>query len=120
MLRDRTIDIDPDRDYIREQIRKLVQLIARVLVGAEAGDQAAQDARDELAAAAGKILGPPYDMIERLTPGSAVRLLKHDPERVRAYAAIVGAESDLLARMGDLAGAARKAARAQDLLHQLG
>jgi hypothetical protein len=119
MLRDRTSDLDPDRDYLREQIRKLVQLVARVIKGAQAGEEAARDARTLLADQASTILGPPYEMIERLTPSSAAALLKHDPERLRAYAAIVSAESDLLAHLGDLAGAARQNARAQALLDQL-
>ena len=114
-MRDPTSDIDPDRDYLREQIRKLVELVARLL-GRDPGDPETAHARDQLAAAAGQLLGHPYDVLERLAPDSVALLLGRDPERMRVYAEMVAAESRIARHTGDELLARRLDMRAQALL----
>ena len=115
---DGTSEMDPEHDYLREQIRKLVQLVAR-LVGRAALDPANLVAHDELRTEAGRLLGHPYEMLERLTPASAAVLLALDADRRNAYADLVAAEGRLLAHAGDYVGAHRNAARARALRSEL-
>jgi hypothetical protein len=115
---DGTSEVNPDHDYLREQIRKLVQFVARLL-GHAAPDHLAQQARHELTAEAGRLLGHPYELLGRLTPESAAQLLGHDPDRVEAYANVLFAEARLLTRAGDFASASQRTARARAVRGQL-
>jgi hypothetical protein len=117
--KDGTSEVDPDHDYLREQIRKLVQFVARLL-GHAPPDHLAQQARQELTAEAGRVLGHPYELLARLTPESAAQLLGHDDDRIHAYADVLIAEGRLLTRAGDFAAASQRAARARQLRAQLG
>jgi hypothetical protein len=117
-VRDRTVEIDPERDYIRDQIKKLVQFVARLLDRAPPTIDV-QPALDELLTSAAKILGVPIDVLERLTPGSAAGMLNHDGERLAAYIAVIEAEGRLLKHVGDHVGAQQRALRAQALTMQL-
>lgn len=117
-MRDRTVEVDPERDYIRDQIKKLVQFVARLLDRPPPTVDVAP-ALEELLSEAARILGVPLDVLERLTAPSAARLLNHDSERLLAYIAVVEAEGSLLAHVGDLEGARRRTLRARALIDQL-
>lgn len=118
VLKDRTSEIDPEYDYLREQIRKLVQFVAQLL-GHPPADHLARQARDELAAEAGQLLGHPYEVLGRLTPASAALLLRRDPERIAAYAEVLAAESRLLAHAGDVESARDRAARSRAMTAEM-
>ncbi|HEY0712651.1 MAG TPA: hypothetical protein VGF45_08260 [Polyangia bacterium] len=117
-VRDRTVEIDPERDFIHDQIKKLVQFVARLLDRSPPTIDV-QPALDELLTTATKILGVPIDILERLTPSSAARMLNHDGERLSAYIAVVEAEGRLLKHVGDHVAAQQRALRAQALTMQL-
>jgi hypothetical protein len=116
--KDGTSEVNPEHDYLREQIRKLVQFVARLL-GHAPPDHLAQQARQELTAEAGRVLGHPYELLARLTPESAAQLLGHDPDRIHAYAEVLTAEGRLLTRTGDFAAASQRTGRARAVLSQL-
>jgi hypothetical protein len=116
--KDGTSEVNPDHDYLREQIRKLVQFVARLL-GKAAPDHLAQQARQELLAEAGRVLGHPCELLARLTPESVAQLLGHDDDRIHAYADVLLAEGRLLTRSGDHAAASQRTARARALRARL-
>jgi hypothetical protein len=117
MLRDRTSELDPDQDYIRQQIKKLLQLFAQILTK-ELDAEKTQQSLQDLHAGAGRILGADYEALERLAPESAAAILRGE-ERLRAYAAAVAIEGEILYRGSRLEEARRQSTRALALYREL-
>jgi len=110
---DGTSDLDPERDYIKQQIRQFIEFIARLL-GVEQNAREVAAARAELAVAAETALGASPDALERLAVPSAAALLR-EPERVRAYAAYCAALGELAYREARLEAAELHDRRAMQL-----
>lgn len=113
---DPTSQVDPERDFVRDQIRKLAELLAKVLLKRGSATEVDQKAEDEFATAAGQLLGHPFEMLERLAPASVALVLGRERERLRVYAEILGAKAEALRHAGDAVGADRVTARARAIL----
>jgi hypothetical protein len=101
------------RDYILRMIEQLSVFIARIVGARKAGDM--ELARREVDAAMGALFGPLAGMLEKVDAASAASLLG-DPEKIRAYAALLteraaidGSRADELRALVLLLEAARKA-----------
>ncbi len=99
-----------ERDFILRQIRRIAQLIARIV--SRAREQASYESGLEaVRAAVADGLGMDYGVLSRLDPAS-VALLVREGEVLRTLAWIAEQESGLTAGAGDAAGAERLRRRA--------
>jgi len=110
---DGTSELDPERDYIKQQIRQFIEFVARLL-GIEQTAREIEQARMDLATAAEAVLGSPADAFDRLSASSAAGMLQ-EPERVRAYAVYCAALGELAYREGRLEAAEVQDRRAMQL-----
>ena len=101
-------------DYLLRLITQAAAAVRRFrerLTGGAAADEVARDA----GAAIVELLGPSHDVLQRLDPRSAASILG-DPDRVRAWSALLAVQADARRLAGDLATADRLAAQARALL----
>lgn len=113
---DSTLEVNPEHDYLRRQIKNLIEFAARLL--ARARDAArADETLAELREAAAFALGARIEALEHLSPAAAAKALGN-PERLRGYAAIAAAEAELLFRARRGPESARQAAHAAALYRE--
>ncbi len=99
-----------ERDFILRQIRRIAQLIARLVRRAHEEGQY-ESGLEAVRAAVADGLGMDYGVFSRLDPASAA-LLVRDGEVLRTLAWIAAEEGGLAAGAGDAAGAERLRRRA--------
>lgn len=92
--RDGTAELDEDRDYLRQQIKKLAETLARLVLGVRSGG-AVDVALTEARQAADDLLGVPAEMLDRLELASVTAMLR-EPNRIRAYAELCATRAALL------------------------
>jgi hypothetical protein len=117
LSRDGTSQVDPERDYIRQQVRQLTEFVRRLLSRAES-DKRVEEALDDVSSAAGRLLGMEQALLDRLTPTSAATVLR-DVDRIRTYAAICACEAELSSRLREPRTAERRATRAAALYREV-
>ncbi len=100
------------RDYILRMIEQLAEAMARIVGARKAGDL--HQARQLLRETADGLFGPLCGMLEKVDAASAAMLLA-DGEKIRAYAALVVEEANILEQEGELGRAKSLRRRALDL-----
>ena len=108
------IDIDADKDWVLRQIRQLVQALARLFAAQPTAAEVAQ-AEESLREASRSVLRVEWDLLDKLTPTSAARLLG-EANRIAGYAALLAAHADLARAAGRHEEAERFRDRADELL----
>src|SRR5512143_1094192 len=99
-----------ERDFILRQIRRIAQMVARIVLRAR--EQASYESGLEaVRAAVADGLGMDYGVLSRLDPAS-VALLVREGEVLRTLAWIAAQEGELTAGAGDAGGAERLRRRA--------
>jgi hypothetical protein len=107
------VDVDADKDWVLRQIRQLVQALARLFAGKPTADEVAQ-AEESLREASRSVLRVDWDLLDKLTPTSAARLLG-EADRVAGYAELVDAHAALARAAGRHDEAERLHDRAEEL-----
>lgn len=104
-----------DRDYILRMVRRMVEMLGRVLGVARPQPEEARRVIDETGQS---IFGPLYRTLRDADALTAAALVS-DPEKRWALAALLVEESNVLHDEGDARGAARKARTAAEILLDL-
>jgi hypothetical protein len=96
--RDGTSELDEERDFLRQQIKKLAAALARIVLGVKGAGEA-DVALAEARRAVDEILGVPTELLDRLDAGTAAGMLR-TPDRLRAYADLCAARFEILRQQG--------------------
>lgn len=99
-----------EKDFFMRQIRRLVQFIAQIVLGARIEGRQASGL-ERIREAVKDCLGMDYAMLSRLDPASAA-LLVHDGEVLRTLAWVAAREGELHESAGDLVTARHQRCRA--------
>ncbi|HYO57661.1 hypothetical protein [Archangium sp.] len=102
-------------DYIERMIDRLVAALAAILKAGKG--QKTEEALDLVQQTSLSLFGMEYRMLITIDAVSVAELLGH-PEKIKALAKLVSAESDLLQRRGDTAGASLRLGHALALLQE--
>lgn len=103
----------PDQDFVMRQIRQVVDLISRLLLGRPSAAEV-DEAQQRLRQVAHDALRIDLDLLVRVAPESVLQVLG-SPARIAAYLEVLEAQVTLARAAGDGAGAARLARRASEL-----
>jgi len=104
---------DFEKDYIKRQLQRLSEALARVILGARETGKI-DPALEEIKKTCRSLIGHDARFLAVIDAGSAALVLR-EPSKIKAYAELCAAEGELLALRGDAAAAEAMQKRAREL-----